>query len=345
MEFTVSGTTVRFDERTMQFAFTRDGAEWNTCADFKPTLQCAQGTFAFADATSITHEQRETGTGTGIRSIFTGFGHSAYSFETYVWVERASGDVLFEWIPLNEQGLNITNVTWPAAMDFDCADDHDTTLITHEQGVMIPNTWPTAVSTKDIAFDGRFETAGGYMPWFAQLRADGHGYIAICETPWNAGYGIDHPSNGPYTHINTWFEPSLGTMNYRRVVRYQFLDHADHTAVCKAYRSYVNERGRLRTLAEKAARNPSVRDLIGRSWVHIGIKTKVQPDSYYYDKDHPEKNESLVTFAQREKQMRTLHGMGAGRLYMHLDGWAQPDTTTHTPTICRPVRRQAAGKA
>ena len=325
MEFTVSGTTVRFDERTMQFAFTRDGAEWNTCADFKPTLQCAQGTFAFADATSITHEQRETGTGTGIRSIFTGFGHSAYSFETYVWVERASGDVLFEWIPLNEQGLNITNVTWPAAMDFDCADDHDTTLITHEQGVMIPNTWPTAVSTKDIAFDGRFETAGGYMPWFAQLRADGHGYIAICETPWNAGYGIDHPSNGPYTHINTWFEPSLGTMNYRRVVRYQFLDHADHTAVCKAYRSYVNERGRLRTLVEKAARNPSVRDLIGRSWVHIGIKTKVQPDSYYYDKDHPEKNESLVTFAQREKQMRTLHSMGAGRLYMPGYDNAHPD--------------------
>ena len=342
MEFTVSGTTVRFDERTMQFAFTRDGAEWNTCADFKPTLQCAQGTFAFADATSITHEQRETGTGTGIRSIFTGFGHSAYSFETYVWVERASGDVLFEWIPLNEQGLNITNVTWPAAMDFDCADDHDTTLITHEQGVMIPNTWPTAVSTKDIAFDGRFETAGGYMPWFAQLRADGHGYIAICETPWNAGYGIDHPSDGPYTHINTWFEPSLGTMNYRRVVRYQFLDHADHTAVCKAYRSYVNERGRLRTLAEKAARNPSVRDLIGRSWVHIGIKTKVQPDSYYYDKDHPEKNESLVTFAQREKQMRTLHSMGAGRLYMHLDGWAQPGYDNAHPDYL-PACQEAGG--
>ena len=338
MEFTVSGTTVRFDERTMQFAFTRDGAEWNACADFKPTLQCAQGTFAFADAASITHEQRETGTGTGIRSIFTGFGHSAYSFETYVWVERASGDVLFEWIPLNEQGLNITNVTWPAAMDFDCADDHDTTLITHEQGVMIPNTWPTAVST----FDGRFETAGGYMPWFAQLRADGHGYIAICETPWNAGYGIDHPSNGPYTHINTWFEPSLGTMNYRRVVRYQFLDHADHTAVCKAYRLYVNERGRLRTLAEKAARNPSVRDLIGRSWVHIGIKTKVQPDSYYYDKDHPEKNESLVTFAQREKQMRTLHSMGAGRLYMHLDGWAQPGYDNAHPDYL-PACQEAGG--
>ena len=131
-------------------------------------------------------------------------------------------------------------------------------------------------------------------------------------------------------------------MNYRRVVRYQFLDHADHTAVCKAYRSYVNERGRLRTLAEKAARNPSVRDLIGRSWVHVGIKTKVQPDSFYYDKDHPEKNDSLVTFAQREKQMRTLHGMGAGRLYMHLDGWAQPGYDNAHPDYL-PACQEAGG--
>ena len=90
--------------------------------------------------------------------------------------------MLFEWIPLNEQGLTVTGVTWPAAIAFDRDDSHDVTLITHEQGVMIPNTWLTAVSTKDITFDGRFETAGGYMPWFAQLRADGHGYIAICET-------------------------------------------------------------------------------------------------------------------------------------------------------------------
>lgn len=68
------------------------------------------------------------------------------------------------------------------------------TLITHEQGVMIPNNWPTEVGTDAVSFGGRFETAGGYMPWFAQLRSDGHAYIAICETPWNAGYDIDHPA-------------------------------------------------------------------------------------------------------------------------------------------------------
>ena len=116
-------------------------------------------------------------------------------------------------------------------------------------------------------------------------------------------HDIDHPAGGPYTHVGMWFEPSLGRMDYRRVVRYRLLDHADHTAVCKTYRAYVNERGRLRTLAEKAARNPSVRDLLGRSWVHVGIKTKVQPDSSFYDPAQPGKNDSLVTFAQRERQI------------------------------------------
>ena len=85
-----------------------------------------------------------------------------------------------------------------------------------------------------------------------------------------------------------------------------------------------------------------MRDLIGRSWVHVGIKTKVQPDSFYYDKDHPEKNDSLVTFAQREKQMRTLHGMGAGRLYMHLDGWAQPGYDNAHPDYL-PACQEAGG--
>ena len=147
------------------------------------------------------------------------------------------------------------------------------------------------------------------MPWFAQLRSDGHAYIAICETPWNAGYDIDHPAGGPYTHVGMWFEPSLGRMDYRRVVRYRLLDHADHTAVCKTYRAYVNERGRLRTLAEKAARNPSVRDLLGRSWVHVGIKTKVQPDSSFYD-PRTRQEYSPRHVAQRERQMRTLHEIG-----------------------------------
>lgn len=51
----------------------------------------------------------------------------------------------------------------------------------------------------------------------------------------------------------------------------------------------MNEQGRLRTLEEKAIRNPSVNDLIGCAFVHQGIKTFVQLDSEFYDPQNPEK--------------------------------------------------------
>lgn len=56
------------------------------------------------------------------------------------------------------------------------------------------------------------------------------------------------------THVGVYFEPSLGKMDYRRVMRYTFLDDCDYNDLCKEYRSYVNEQGRLRTLEEKAGK-------------------------------------------------------------------------------------------
>ena len=89
------------------------------------------------------------------------------------------------------------------------------------------------------------------MPWFAQVRGK-EGYLAVCVTPWNAGYQAEHPAGGPYTRVSMRFEPSLGRMDYRRIVKYTFLNNCDYNDICKAYRDYVNEQGRLRTLEEKA---------------------------------------------------------------------------------------------
>ena len=62
------------------------------------------------------------------------------------------------------------------------------------------------------------------MPWFGQVK-EREGYIAICETPWNGGYYANHPANGPYTHVGVYFEPSLGKMDYRRII------HLHRTAI------------------------------------------------------------------------------------------------------------------
>lgn len=306
-------------------------------------MVCKEGEFFFRDAVNISHEEYSFGTGNGIRSRFESFMRDGklvpYIFETLVWIEHATGDVYFEWIPLQEEGLHVEKVYWPGAMEFSEKKDTWYTLLTFQQGVLIPNTWETEF--KPGKFNGFFETASGYMPWFAQVK-DRAGYIAICVTPWNAAYDAVHPAGGPYTSVGMRFEPSLGKMDYRRIVRYTLLADCDYNDLCKVYRTYVNEQGRLRTLAEKAARTPAVNNLIGCAFVHKGIKTEVQPNSDFFDPQNPEKNNHLTTFAKREEEIRNLYAHGVGKLYLHLDGWAQPGYDNKHPDYL-PACREAGG--
>ena len=213
------------------------------------------------------------------------------------------------------------------------------TLINLQQGLLIPNTWETELG--EIVFNGYFGTAGGYMPWFSQIK-EGEGYLALCMTPWNAGYRAKHPAGGPYTHAGVWFEPSLGKMDYRRIMRYTLMSGCDYNDICKKYRRYVNEQGRLRTLKEKAARVPAVERLAGACFVHTGIKTHVREDSDFFDREQPDKNNHLTTFEEREAQMKSLHQAGVKKLYLHLDGWAQPGYDNQHPDYS-PACEEAGG--
>ena len=324
-EITAGGSTVRLHEETLLVSLFRNDAEWNWREDFVPTLECDEGIFSFTDARSVSHELFQNGIGTGIRSRFEGFEANGtvrpYSFETLIWIEAVSGDIRFEWLPLCEQGLSVKKVRWPGEMSFEKASRSWYSVLNHQQGLLVPNDWETALD--HVVFNGFFETAGAYMPWFGQVK-DREGYIAICETPWNAGYTAEHPAGGPYSHVGIYYEPSLGKMDYRRVLRYTLLSDCDYNDLCKVYRAYVRETGHLRTLAEKAAQNPSVDRLIGCSFVHTGIKTVVQPDSDFFDPENPEKNNHCTPFLKRTEEIKLLHNMGVEKLYLHLDGWAQP---------------------
>ena len=324
-EITAGGSTVRLHEETLLVSLFRNDAEWNWREDFVPTLECDEGIFSFTDARSVSHELFQNGIGTGIRSYFEGFEANGtvrpYSFETLIWIEAVSGDIRFEWLPLCEEGLSVKKVRWPGEMSFEKASRSWYSVLNHQQGLLVPNDWETALD--HVVFNGFFETAGAYMPWFGQVK-DREGYIAICETPWNAGYTAEHPAGGPYSHVGIYYEPSLGKMDYRRVLRYTLLSDCDYNDLCKVYRAYVRETGHLRTLAEKAAQNPSVDRLIGCSFVHTGIKTVVQPDSDFFDPENPEKNNHCTPFSKRTEEIKLLHNMGVEKLYLHLDGWAQP---------------------
>ncbi len=313
--------SVKFDEVNLDFTIIKNNTTWNFTKNEKPYFLVDDERVDFITAKSIKHEKVFNGVGSGIRSIYSDFtikGQlSKLAFETYVWIENTTNHLYFEWIPVCEEGISIKNVYWPVAMEFDEPKDTWYTLVNMQQGIMIPNTWENEL--KEISFNGMFLTAGGYMPWFSQIK-DKKGYIAISITPWNDAYDAHHPKGGGFTHINIRHDQSLGKMDYKRVLRYTFLDDCDHNDMCKVYRRYVDECGHLRTLKEKAVKNPHINQLVGSMILHKGIKTSVREDSDFFDPANPDKNNRVVSFKQREDEILEIYNKGVKKIYMHLDG-------------------------
>lgn len=336
-------TVIELNEENLHIAVEAGGDRWGWGTDYEPCFKGKDGKAGFAAAQKITHMEVHNGIGSGIRSRYQGFADGEagrdLQFETYVWVEDSTEDVYFEWIPLNDPENMIKKVYWPGYMEFESARADWYTLVNEGQGLLIPNTGERAVDK--LHFDGMFLTAGSYMPWFSQIR-EGRGYIAIAVTPWNGAVDVDHPENGPFTHVSVRWEDSLGSMEYRRSLKYTFRDHCDYNDMCKIYRNYVFENGLAATLHEKAARIGSVDRLTGCSFVHFGIKTNVNPRSDFYDPENPDKNNCVTSFAERESEIEPFYRRGVEKLYVHLDGWAEPGYDNHHPDYL-PACEEAGG--
>ena len=321
------------NEENLHFTVEAQGQQWNWGRDYRPEILLEDGrSLAFSQAEEIIHSLWITGVGRGIRSQYQGFSLDGeklpFCFETICWIEEVTGHVYFEWIPVEDRGLSVKAVYWPGYMEFEENSPRYYSVLNILQGILLPNNWENEV--RKLSFDGQLCSNTAYMPWFGQIRPEG-GYIAICQQPWDAAYQVDHPAGGPYTHVSIRWLPSLGRMDYRRVMRYSFSGSCDYNDLCKMYRQYALETGLLVTLREKAARSPLVDKLIGSAIVHKGIKTHVCPGTLFYDEDHPEKNDHLVSFEQRRQEILNYREKGIKKLYLHLDGWGDPGYDNRHP--------------
>lgn len=340
----VGGVTLTLDETSLAFTIQADGRVWSWAKGYHPYILMQDGTeILFSSASSIRHTTFENGIGKGICSSYDGFtinGRNVeFAFDTMAWVEYSTGDIRFELIPMREEQIDFKAIYWPGHMEFDTKSDRWYSVLNVLQGLLLPNTWENEVTK--LGFDGQMCSSNAYMPWFGQIR-EREGYIAICEHPWDAAYHVNHPANGPYTHVGMRFLPSLGKLGYRRVIRYTFLQDCDYNTLCKVYRLYAKETGLFTSLAEKAAKNPLVDKLIGAAFVHKGIKTHQSPDSSFYDKEHPEKNDLVIPFSYREKEIRHFKEKGVDKLYLHLDGWGDPGYDNKHPDYL-PACKEAGG--
>lgn len=55
-----------------------------------------------------------------------------------------------EWIPLQEEGLDVKKVFWPGPMEFAQKRKDWYTLLTQQQGMLIPNTWETELAETGV---------------------------------------------------------------------------------------------------------------------------------------------------------------------------------------------------
>ena len=324
---------LKFDKENLGYTISTGKTSWETEENFSPffRVKACEKPIYFKEAKEQKHELVKSGVGEGIRSSYSGFALSDFSFETFVWVEYSTKQVYFEWIPLKEALLNdIEKVLFPGPFSFKKESKDWYTIIPKEQGILIPNTWN--VSFKQDGFNGRFGTASAYLPVFGQVK-DGEGYLAESLTPWNMGYEAVHEAGSNETTVQFRIEPSLGQMEYRRIVRYLFFSDCDYNSLLKGYRELAKEEGKLKTLKEKEVSTPSVKKLIGASFVHKGIKTCVQPDSEFFDKDAPDKNNRLVPFKKRTEEMKALKADGIEKLYLHLDGWGDAGYDNKHPDV------------
>lgn len=281
------------------------------------TVEAAEKTYLLrlANATKKTITPYQTGFKAGVKVALRGFQHETtridLEIDLFICLEGQQEELVCELLS-REDKAHILECLWPAGL---VPDSFDSTVVPFMQGMLLPKDWPQKVWLYDTMSYGR----GLYMPWWGHQQGDS-ALLVLLETPNDGGCRFEHPPGGP-TRIQPRWVHSLGKLQYPRRVRFCCFEKGNYVTLAKRYRRHVKETGHFVSLAEKVARNPLVRKLIGSPVVHTSILYHIQPESHYYHKDDPAKNHQLTRFDERAGQLRALATKGVERAYVHLDGW------------------------
>jgi hypothetical protein len=308
----------------------------NAGKELKVRAQGRDAELSLADASRKESEVCKTGYAEGVRTRYSGFKSGAGPLDLeialQVSIEKTTGELLFEVIPLRDPAGALEECRWPQPFAFAKAGMKNYTVLPCMQGCLIPSDW--AQEWKGW-YGERTCTRALYMPWWGQVRAD-EGYQVILETPWDGGIRVTHPAGGPTRVRPVWFS-SLGSLRYSRRVRYVFYQKCNYVTMAKRYRRYAIETGLFRSLAEKEAANPKVGQLRGAAVVHTSILYHMQPESPYYNKTNPAANHQLTSFATRQSQLAKLRErLPETNIYVHLDGWGLRGYDNLHPDILPP---------
>ncbi len=311
MKYLIQGSRLKlaFDSETLAYSVEAPGASWQMTR--RPYVMFSDGEKADFPAPE-TVETVSTGTG---RAILASFTVKNLKINTSAALHETTEDLVFSFYTQGDARCEINYVSFPAPFEFSgCGElgennlPRDYTVLSRMQGTLIPAGYDFSLNEATV-----YER-DAYMPIFGQFKGK-NGYLAVFDTPFDARYHFKDDMVSPL------FVTSLGFMAYPRKMLYRFLENADYNDLAAEYRKYVSARGRLVTLKEKIARNPSAARLLGCPVIHEGIAAHITPGTHYYNNEDPSKNDWHTTFETRARQITELRARGLKKAYTHFDGW------------------------
>ena len=136
----------------------------------------------------------------------------------------------------------------------------DRLIVPMNEGISYPADEPDEIPKRLIAYGGH----GICMAFFGvQDDATGAGWMAILETPDDASLVARRDAETGLWTLGPSWDDQKKLFGYARRVRYVFFDKGGYVAMCKRYRAYTKEIGKLKTFAEKAKERPLVDRLLG----------------------------------------------------------------------------------
>ena len=343
IDFAAAGVQASYNVESQVMTVSCGGRIWQTELD-GAYISCerAGGTDIepLRAAKSIKTTPVSTGTGQGVAVQYAGFAFDEdCAFNAYWWQDATSGAMEVSIVPLREPRAKLWSVHFPAPFVFDKMQASNYTVFPLMQGALIPNGYPQSfdLSRRWELEAGMFYTRSAYMPWWGQIDGKA-GYMALALTPYDGGFSLLHQNGGPTSVGAVWY-PSLGKFAYPRSIRYSFFDSCDYVSLCKTYRTYLQQNGRFKTLAEKELQNPLLKSLYGSAIIHTGAEMNPTAECRFYGTpDAPEYHE---TFTGRATQLAELKARGLKKAYVHLDGWIRMGYDAQHPDVWPPS--QVAG--
>lgn len=132
----------------------------------------------------------------------------------------------------------------------------DHLVLPMNEGISFPVEDPSVSPLHLVAYGGH-----GLCMAFFGITDGAAGLMAVLETPDDAAIRVDR-RDGQLVIQPEW-QAERGRFGYPRRLRYVIFDEGGHVAMAKRYRAHAQQRGLLKTLAEKRQANPHVDRLLG----------------------------------------------------------------------------------